>query len=223
MRVALAAAFGLLLLAQSAAAQSFTWVVPDETARVDVPGTIFANGLPVRLEARRSKRPVPELFAHFQKQFALHGFYIAPSRDLTRVSSEPMISAYDSLRSVSYTVIFQANPDGSTTCILGESHLRERLPPSVDGVPLFPGAKDVIRTTMEGATVVSYGATAPAADVQRFYRDVLGGAGWRDSGNGAFAKDSLGVRVRISGADGALAVSLFLRSSAKDSPSEVPK
>jgi hypothetical protein len=174
----------LLALALSAAPtlrEPFTWPMPDVLESIDLPGVSMANGVPVKLHILRTRRPAAEMLQRYATAFDRAGFYIPPRQK--RRLAEPHLTALDTVALISHTVILKPEPDGSTTCILGEANLR-----SAQGAAqarkaplLMPGAADVVQVQQEGSALLSFEVRADAEAVRRHYRERLVREGWQAS------------------------------------------
>lgn len=159
----------------------FTWDIPEIIEVVEVPGlSRGVNGVPVKLNAVRSKWKIEALIDHVTQSFANANLYMAPQKDLTLLTSDPQLHAFDPFRQIGFSVIFQANPDGTTTAILGEAHLSEAKPESGYFAPVFPDAQGVIQSSSEGHQLLAYATKAPQSDVEKFYREALPPLGYRE-------------------------------------------
>ena len=172
-------ALALLLLTAAPAPTRvpFAWPTPDLIEQVDVPGTLRSGSIPIRLRAVRLRRSVEQLYPLYRDAYRRSGFFSPPPRAQVNLFNNPAITAIDPYRMISYTAIFQANRDGTTTVVLGEANLSIPATPATAGVPVPPSARAVLRTSFEGGEVIAYEA-GPADEVRRFYGDVLGRAGY---------------------------------------------
>ena len=184
-RTAVLLCVGLGLAAHAAAPDAgvrepFRWDIPGGLERIEVPGEQHAMGIPMKLHAVRSSRSLQELHAHFLQAFARAGLYVPPPGDVKLPLSDPSLTALDPEKEVSYTIIFQSNPDGTVTCVLGEAHLGRRKPPGDFFAPLHPGARAPIQTAGEGMRTLNYETPAPLAEVLAFYRQTLTRQGFKE-------------------------------------------
>lgn len=114
--------------AQPASRRPFRWDVPGLIAWVDSPGVQISDGVPLSLQMARSKLSVETLLQHFADSFQKAGFFIPPGEEQVRAFQEPQLTALDPEKLIAYTVIFQENPDGTVTLILGTSNLSQYKP-----------------------------------------------------------------------------------------------
>ena len=177
------------------------WPTPNLLQAVEVPAVIKAQGIPTQLRAVLLKIEPDLLLQKYVDAFQAAGFYIPPVRQQPQPLNVPMLTALDPERSISYTVILQPHGDGTTTAILGEANLALRDKPGEDVAPLFPGAKNVVRTEQESARVLAYEAPGTPEQVQAFYRDVLPKAGYAESEEpsekGTFQKGAAQLRFLL--------------------------
>ena len=120
----------LAMAAASALADGppFRWEVPRAIASADVPGEQVALGVPLRLSAVRSQLDAESLFDFFLREFEKADFFVAPRTLQFSPPGGLSLTGLDVKRGVSYTVIFQPNPDKTTTVILGEAGPPRRKP-----------------------------------------------------------------------------------------------
>jgi hypothetical protein len=188
----------------------FYWPRPDVVEEIDIPDTLKADGVPVRLHIMRSKMGVQGLLSAFATAFTRAGFWVP--RVQKRIVAEPHVTGLDWRRLISYSAILHPNPDGTVTCVLGEAQLGKRQTPAAvpDIAPLFPIAQDVLRVDDERSRVISYVVRGPTAEeLVVFYRERLPRAGWRPAEDGSWEKSGarLSVMTQPTG-DGAVSVVL---------------
>lgn len=203
-----AAALALWLCLAGAPAP-FTWDVPEVIDDVPVGNTPSAGGRPMKLRAVRSRLGWEKLLKKLGEDFLRAGLWIPPQSAQPQNLALPYISAIDGRRMISYSVLFQLNPDGTTTLILGEVDLEARVS-AVPAAPLFPGAQGVMTSDVEAMRSVTYRAKAQPQEVLAFYREVLGKAGYRDAGGGTFERGAERTTVLTRpGKDGLLKVTVM--------------
>jgi hypothetical protein len=201
---ALSARVGLWLLAvlwgagaASAQPVPFSWDVPRVLESVDVPGVMRANGVPVKLRSVKSAERPEVILQHLVDRFQAAGFYIPPDKHRTQWLSAPQLTALDPDRLISYTFVLQANPDGTTTVILGEANLGQARRERATFAPVFPGGKDMMQSEMEGARTMTYLVEAEPAKVRDFYVAELRGAGFSETSGGTWRRDGEELRVAV--------------------------
>jgi hypothetical protein len=99
-------------------------------------------------------------------------------------------------------VVLQPNPDGTTTVILGEANVGERVTSKgATFAPVFPGAKAPLISEQEGLRTMAYSAIATPQEVLGFYRDTLAKDGYREVEPGVFARgdEHLKINARAAG------------------------
>lgn len=191
------AVVALLLAASPATAPThFAWPTPNAIEAVDVPGVVWSNGIPMKLHAVRVRHHPQEMVDIYMAAFRKAGFYIPPPKHQIEVTRELMLTAFDPARFISYSVIFQPNPDGTTTLILGEANLNLAKKPQVSFAPLYPGAAHPMHAHFEGAEVETYDTAAAPDAIEAFYRKTLPRDGFRALKSGAFQRG--GERIRLS-------------------------
>jgi hypothetical protein len=176
----------------------FLWDVPQVLESVPVGGGAKALGVPMKLHAVKSKLGAEALFLHFRREFEAANLYVPPREGQFQVPGARQLTGLDTQTRTSYTVIFQPNPDGTTTVILGEADLEHRDPPAEARLPVFPRASHVLQTTSEGSLMVMYEAEANPADLSSFYRETLSREGYRER-DGAFVRNGEQIRVLAQG------------------------
>lgn len=158
----------------------YQWDVPGAIERIDVPGEQIAMGIPMKLQAVRSSKSLPDLFVHFERSFLAAKLYVPPAKDIKLPLNEPHITALDPFRKLSYTVIFQKNPDGSVTCIMGEADVGRRQAKGSHFAPTPAGAVGPFETTLDGMRTLTYSIPRPVSEVETFYRDTLAKQGFTE-------------------------------------------
>lgn len=159
--------------------QPFVWDVPRTLDIVDVPGVMLADGIPVRLKAVRSAEKVEPLIQHIVDRWIEWGLYLPPPEHQPQTLREATLTAVDPERLITYTVIIQPNPDGTTTLYLGEANM-SRPPQAVSSVaPLMPGAEGVLTSELEVVRSVNYSVKVKEAEVEAFYRVELKKLGFK--------------------------------------------
>jgi hypothetical protein len=182
----------------------FNWKIPGLLAWVDSDGPLMANGVPVLIQLARSSRPVEDLGPYFARQFEQAGLFIPPDKDQVAFTREPQITALDPTRMVSYTAIFQSNPDKTTSIILGTANVGAWKPVRgselLGWAPMMPGGERLLRTDAEGQSSAAYDVEATPDKVQAFYKDALLKAGYtalpNEEGNYRRGPELIRVRAR---------------------------
>lgn len=160
--------------------QPFVWDVPQVVDIIDVPGVMLADGVPVRLKAVRTKEKPEPLLQHMMDRWMEWGLYIAPVEQQRQPLQQPMLTALDPERLITYTIILQPNPDGTTTLYLGEANMSKPPAAMSTVAPVFPGAEGVMTSDLEVVRSVNYSVRAKEAEVEAFYRTELGKAGFKE-------------------------------------------
>lgn len=191
----------------SLAPKKFSWDIPQIVERVEVPGVMESEGLPMKLHAVRSKLRRDLLMEHVYRSFENANLYIAPYQP--QVSSDPQLTGLDTDRMVAFTVFFQANPDGSTTAILAESHLAERRENQRFFAPVHPSAQAPLETKVEGARTLTYGIIVPEKEVYRFYKEMLPKLGFTEEPGMKFRRGDRQITVHYSARAEGARVMLF--------------
>lgn len=208
-----------LLVSGEAAAQRlpFTWDVPQVVEAVDVPGVMMADGIPVRVHAVRSKEKPTVLLQHLVDRFLAWGFFIPPVEQQAQPFRQPQLTALDPERLISYTVILQSNPDGTTTVYLGEADLSQPPARQSSFAPIFPGAGEVLHSDLEAARSLTYSVSAPRPEVEGFYRQELGKVGYAQVETNLYRKGSDELQVMVRPARGGQVSVVVIRRTAPQS------
>ncbi|MCY1017674.1 hypothetical protein [Pyxidicoccus sp. MSG2] len=160
--------------------QPFVWDVPRVKDIIDVPGVMLADGIPVRMKAVRSAEKIEPLMGHIVDRWVEWGLYVAPPEQQPQKLREPMLTALDPERFITYTVIFQPNPDGTTTLYLGEADMSKPPGAMSTVAPVFPGAEGVLTSDLETVRSVTYSVRAKETEVDAFYKTELAKAGFKE-------------------------------------------
>jgi hypothetical protein len=196
----------------------FRWEVPGLIAWVESAGTQISDGVPLTLQMARSKLSVETLLQHFVKSFEKAGFFIPPDEEQIQAFREPQITALDTEKLIAYTVVFQENPDGTVTLILGTSNLSQYKPGqamSLSWAPLPPGSKQLMHTQMEAAQSAAFTVASSKEQVKAFYDAEMKMAGFEQQEPGVFRRGGEVITVYIQQQGGEIAVSLTRRLGAE--------
>jgi hypothetical protein len=176
----------------------YRWSVPQQLDYVASIGVQVTDGVPMVLEMARSSMPVDLLIQHYVDDFQAAGLFIPPLDVQASPMAEPRLTALDPERLVAYTVIFQPNPDRTTTLYLGTADMKQYRPPggaNLEWAPMMPGAEKLMRTELEGMQSAVYAVRASEADVLAFYRQALGAQGYTEAEPGTFQRGQEELRV----------------------------
>ncbi|MFY0583247.1 hypothetical protein ACN28S_61165 [Cystobacter fuscus] len=203
------------------------WDVPGLLAWVDTDGPIAANGIPVLIQLARSSRSVDDLASHFVRFFEKAGLFVAPLEKQAAITREPQLTALDPKQMLSYTVILQANPDKTTSVILGTANVGAWKPQKqsqlLGWAPLMPGARNLLRTEAEGQSSAAYDVDSTPDKVQAFYREQLEKAGYKATGQlGEYRRGTEWLRVRARPDDKGLMVWLVRQLGGVDPAAPAP-
>ena len=198
----------------------FAWPKLQVLEQVESSEIVEAGGVPVALRAVHVKESVRELVQRFADAFRGGGLYVPPGKEQPQLASNAaMLTAVDPRRRITYTVILQPRPDGTTTLYLGEAnHALARAPGTdTDFAPLPPGAQGVLRINGEGSRTLTFHVPLTGEQVQTFYDGALAKAGWkRGDEAGLYTRPGEELRlVHEPGEGGQRAVVLMLQSRAR--------
>jgi hypothetical protein len=186
------------LAADAGSAQPFDWDVPRLIANARIgSGRIDVSGLPLEMHVVRSQWKANDLAIHYARRFIDAGFFIPPGQRPLPGSTLRRLTALDPQSMWSYTIVFYAEDDGTTTMVLGAADLGHRRPvePARFPAPLFPGALRPSIFELEAAHALAFTTSGTEAEVISFYRQTLSAAGWREISLGTFAKNGRAMRV----------------------------
>ncbi|XXF78535.1 hypothetical protein P2318_01900 [Myxococcaceae bacterium GXIMD 01537] len=202
----------------------YRWNVPKLLSWVDSVGVQVSDGVPMVLEMARSGLPMEELVQHFADEFQAAGLFIPPDAFQESFLAEPRLTGLDSERMVAYTVVFQPNPDRTTTLYLGTADMSRYDASgagSLEWAPVMPGAQKLMRTEMEVAQSAVYAVNATDAEVMAFYREQLGAQGFKEQEPGTFKRGGELLRVFTQEEGGQRSVGLTRRTGPADEPPAV--
>ncbi len=202
----------------------YQWRVPGLLQWVDSAGEQLSEGVPMHLEMALSDRSIEELIQHFADDFEAAKLYIPPDEHQTSPYTEPRLTAFDPVRNIAYTVIFQSNAPQRTTLYLATADMSRYKPPgaaSLEWAPVMPGAQKLLRTELEGAQSATYGVKGSEADVLDFHRKALKPLGFKEEEPGLFVRGEESLRVS-SEQQGELRVVSLLRQGGARAPMAAP-
>jgi hypothetical protein len=195
----------------------FTWDVPRVLDIIPMSDVMEANGFPVKISAVLSAERPEVILQHMVNRFEQAGLYLPPVEHQPQLLREPQLTALDPMGLISYTFILQPNPKGTTTVILGETHLGARRTPDSDVAPVMTGASAVLHSRQEAARMLAYTVGTPMEEVRAFYRKQLGGSGYQEREPGLYRKGQDELRVSIHpGEAGQTAVVIIRRAVSSD-------
>jgi hypothetical protein len=169
--------------------------VPRAISRTEVPKGLKALGVPVQLSAVLSRESVPNLELHFRDAFRRAGLFVPAKREIDDVGPLPQVTGLDVENQTSYSVLFQANRDGTTTVIVGKAALHAAQEPEAPFAPVFPGGTAPLVADLEAGKSLTYSTPAPAAEVLAFYKDTLQRSGFQPAGDNAWARGPVALQI----------------------------
>lgn len=192
----------------------FSWDIPGKVVWVPSAGPQVSDGVPMNLQLARTNWSLNAVIQHMMEGFRKAGFYMAPLREQTSPTTEPMLTALDVEKLVAYTVIFQENADKSVTLILGTSDMSKYTPPgtTLSWAPVMPGADGLTRSDLEGAHLAVFAAKpgTTQAQVLDYYRTALKPVGYEEDPDepGLFRRGSELLIITMRSEENQLMVSL---------------
>lgn len=182
----------------------YRWRVPEQLDWVDSAGLQVSDGVPMHIAMARSKMPVPQLIQYFANDFQAAGLFIPPDEEQQSPFPEPRLTAFDPARSLAYTVIFQPNPDKTSTVFLATADMSNYQPPGsavLEWAPVMPGASRLVRTQLESSQTAIYAVHSTETEVLAFYREGLKPLGYQEPEPGLFVRagESLHVSTKKEG------------------------
>lgn len=192
---------------------TFKWDVPGVVSTVDIPGITWAMGVPVKMHAVTVKGKIDDSMRYLYDSFVRQGLFVE-----ARLQLGPMLTGVDPDTLMTYTAIFQENAPGFVTVVLGEANIPQmKPPPGTDFVPLFPGARGVLRNSFEGTDTLVYFAPIASVDkVRAFYEEILPQAGYQTDPSEPllFKKPGQQVSLQLKPTDGNVSVFVTRRGAA---------
>jgi hypothetical protein len=174
--------------------------VPHVIEQAAVPERLQAADYPVTVHAVKSTEAPENLVRWFAAEFQKAGLFRMPQDRLPEPMRSTSMTGLDTTTLVSYTIIFQPNPDHTTTAIISETYLAEHAPPkngTAEIAAVFPGATQVVRSSSEALKTLSYRAAAEPKEVERFYREVLPKGGYQPGEGLSFARPGEQLQVIV--------------------------
>lgn len=167
--------------------EKFSWDVPDIIEDVPVQGPLMSAGIPIKAHAVRTTMHGRAIVDYFVERFGNSGLVIIPPKTMVQLTALPQLTAYDPLERISYTVMFQANPDSTTTLILTEANLalREPMVPG-SGISHPSNVARLLRSSAEGVETTTYATNLKPADLLAHYEPQLAKQGLRHTDDGHF-------------------------------------
>ncbi|AKQ69350.1 hypothetical protein A176_006262 [Myxococcus hansupus] len=159
----------------------FAWPRVQVLESVDSSEIVEAGGIPVALRAVHAKERLDALVQRFADAFLAAGLHVPPGKEQPQLASGAvMLTAIDGHRGITYTVIFQPQPDRTTLLYLGEANHALRRDPAAAGdfAPMPAHASQVLRVNGEGSRTLAFHVPLSGAQVDAFYADALKRAGW---------------------------------------------
>lgn len=210
----------LLMAASPAQAQDpFHWKVPGLVSVVEVPAEMSVGSVPVRLQVYTSRETVQRLVQYFATAFDEAGFYI--QRQQQQLIAQPHLTALDTRTLTSYTVIFEPEPGGLTSVVLGEAKLNAPRPAAPSKlVPVYPGAVNVLHGDFEGAQTLTFRVAAKDAQVHDWYREQLTRAGYKEESPRVFRRREQEIRLSLVVKGDWVDAVLFLKTAGEPRPLE---
>lgn len=153
--------------------------LPGVIESVPVAGELSSMGVPVLAKTVRTRLTPEEALRWVAASFRKEDLYIPRPDAQFQLQGAPQLTGYDPKTRRTYTAIFKQNADGTTTVVLGTADVSKTMVPRAStSLPVFPGATQAVEAQQEGGSSVSYVAAATRAELDSFYGDVLGTAGW---------------------------------------------
>jgi hypothetical protein len=170
--------------------------VPDAIEQMDVPETMKALGVPVKVRAVRSKQKPDQLIQHFRGAFSKAGLFVPEDGELRSAGNLLQVTGFDMRNNNSVSVILQPNQDGTTTVVVGEAYLHAAQKGSAEVfAPVFPNAEGLIVANLELGQSLAYTANGKSDEVEDFYRSTLTMTGYKEVAAGQFEKKRELLRI----------------------------
>ena len=190
--------------------------LPEVIEAVPIAGELSSMGVPVLAKTVRTRLKPEQAQRWVAASFRKADLYIPKPEAQFQLQGAPQLTGYDPKARRSYTAIFKQNADGTTTVVMGTADVSQSQGskrPALS-LPVFPGAAQAVEAQQEGGSSLSYVATATQAELESFYGEVLGPAGWtRDESLQGWVRGGQLLTVSQSPrSDGKQSVSVLVRS-----------
>jgi len=153
--------------------------LPNVVEEVPVAGELRALDTPVKAKAFRVKMSPLETLRWVEASFRRAQLYVPPPERQFQLEGAPQLTGYDGPAKRSYTAIFKANRDGTTTLIAGTADLSGyRWASAGTSLPVMPTGAGALESRSEQGLVLSYTVRAQPEEVDSFYAAVLPEGGW---------------------------------------------
>jgi hypothetical protein len=157
--------------------------MPNVELVAPVSGKLESLNTPVEARAYRLKMKPAEAWDWVFKSFVRHNLFIPAAENRGELVGAPQLTGYDHHTRQSYTAIFKANADGTTTLIAGKAdlstgawvHASEGEKP----MPAMPGATGFAQTSSEAGLTMTYLVKATGEEVDAFYAEVFRKSGFQ--------------------------------------------
>lgn len=198
MRLSRYAALLVLLIAAVARADIFDEKVPGAIGSPTAPSDTMIEGVRVRSSTVVSKLDAQTLKAHFAEVFDKSGLYVAEEVKDIELPNALQVTAVDTDRMVSYTVLLQKGAKKTTTVILTATYLAHAVKTPADAfAPMIPGATSVEVADVETANTMSYSTTATPAEVKAFYREKFAAMGFQETSELLFDRNNEQISLAV--------------------------
>lgn len=172
--------------------------LPGVVAEVPMHGGQETMGIPVQARALRTTLKPLEAFAWVHKSFKDAQLYIPAEITTPQLHGAPQLTGYDHPSRRSYTAIFLANPDHTTTIIAGTADLRAKPKASTGELPIAPGAASLVTSSSESGRAITYQVESQPEVVQAFYEKALEAQGWkREAVSGTWLRQGKALTIRV--------------------------
>jgi hypothetical protein len=171
--------------------------VPGAFSKTDVPKGLKALGVPVQLSAVLTREKPGALDTHFRRAFERAGLFVPAKGEIDDVGPLQQVTGVDVRSRTSFSVLFQPNPDGTTTVIVGRAALHAAQPQDPPFAPIFPGGASPLLSDVEAGRTLSYSAPASPDEVLAFYRATLPRSGFKQTAPNAFVDERSGAALQV--------------------------
>jgi hypothetical protein len=187
----------------------------------DLMGTTV-EGVVVRQRSVQSTEKMDALKKLFIERFHKKGLYLAPEGAQLKGQAGEQVTGLDTENMVTFSVILQPNPKGTTIVVAAADmgHV-SRIESNTSNGPVYPGAKNVMTSSLEGTHLMTYSVEATPAEIKSFYRSAYAKAGYTEAG-GELVFSRGFERAQVTVDPGLSARTVMVQTgSTKDSPKAV--
>lgn len=181
------------------AADLFSQAVPGAVAPASAPSITELDGVKVKMSTAVSTKSVGDLKAHYRGVFEQMGLYLDDEVNDIALKDTDQITALDTERLISWTVLLKPSKQGAVTVLLTSSELSRKPGPTAPPfAPLMPNAVDLVQSNLETMDAFTYAVPATPLEIKDFYRAHFKKAGFKEEGDLIFTKGNEQIALTVS-------------------------